>query len=387
MRQTTKILSIYCSMILLISCVPEKEGDKVTKHIIPLKKEILNENILQDYSSFIEIVSIIPLEETSLSSIQKVDKVIPSDSSYYILDRTSNKIFIFSKSGKFKYYYYPKDNSPISDFIITNNYVVAYSHENDALLLLDKELKFLSKKYINFKFLSFSYNEQLQKYIFDIGYNTNEFLKGYQLLTTDLNFNLLSKSYKDNANISWFLESSDGFGKLNLDNTFINNQTYYLPFFSNTLYSIQDTGNLYPEFEFDFGYSFLNTELITKFEKELGSPSDMYNIRDLVHSLGYSANRNFLALSFSLNKKTYHFFFNKLKKEGKLVEAPKDSSCGCGTLLSYKGFDNENLILSVNQQKLPSFIKTVNLSTKPFNQTFKSIGKQNPVLFLASINI
>lgn len=376
----------YSILLLTLACTTKTKKIEDAAYTIPLKEELTSQNILREYNSLLDIQSVIPLETNRLSIVRTIDKIVAHDTLYYILDRTSNQLFRFSKTGSFIDSFSPKDYSPISDFIIADSNIVAYSHENDVLIFLNENLKPFSRKNLNFKFHSFAFNEDSGHYIFDIGYNFNSNLNDHQLIITDSDFNILSSAHKNSSMISWFLDSSDGFGKLQ-SNSFYNNLLYYLPYFSNTLYSIDPDGNILPEVSIDFGDNFLDADRMLKYEHELGSPSDIYSIRNLAHSLGYSSTPNHLVLSFNLNNLTYHYFFDKSTKKGKLVEAPKDLSCGCGTLLTYKGFDDESLILTVNQQKLPSFLKALNLEEKSVLKDSEIGALNNPVLFLANIKL
>lgn len=118
----------------MCSCVRQDyvKGDFMTISIDPEESKIVS------ITDFFEKITIVPLETNDSVLINAVYNIIPLNKCYYILDRRSSSVFIFSYHGEAKTVIHDQGNGPNK---YTNVSSIAVNEREKELYIIDNQLK------------------------------------------------------------------------------------------------------------------------------------------------------------------------------------------------------------------------------------------------------
>lgn len=182
-----KYLPLF-TFVLLLSCKNEMRPalfqDVNQKNTIDLSFD----TVCYTSSSVFNEVKIINLETKSESLFSKIDQFITNDSEFIILDKASNKILVFDKSGKFKFTFQDSYSNIKLDFSelvgnrFDNNYLVKTSNTS-SLYLFNANGKIVDEINLN---VDFNYYYLLRNKIFYIKNYRNEKVESKENMTEPL---------------------------------------------------------------------------------------------------------------------------------------------------------------------------------------------------------
>jgi len=151
---------ISATVLLLFFCSCRKhirEADQTSiKHI---KIRSIEGITTLPFEQLFDSCKVVPLETTRLSLIGTINRIWHYSNRYYILDRSTNSIFIFDKNGKYLTKIHDIGSEPgqyigLMDFSIADNKIIVHSHRPYKLLYYDLNGKFESEIRLNDYFMN-----------------------------------------------------------------------------------------------------------------------------------------------------------------------------------------------------------------------------------------
>ncbi len=258
-------LTIYFILVLNIipACKPSLDKDKSAKIIILNHNADKNTALLPD-TIFEEIV-FTPLETSNESIIGTFDKLEVKEDRFYILDtRLSNALFVFDKSGNFKFKIRAigkglGEFTHLNDFCIYKNQILLLGHKKVLFYNLDGD--FIEEKKIKWAAWNISVLDEQNVFLFDNSHVSKNKFCDYHIIKTNFSFNK-NKGYL--KPIQKELHSSYRFQLFNDSLYIVSPQCG-----DYTLYKYQDN-KIIPYLKFDFGkYNIPRDKLNTEFSIEL----------------------------------------------------------------------------------------------------------------------
>ncbi len=154
MKRFNFILITFCCLFY-VSCTERDNNTSKETICVDVPKEF---KLLNPDSIFLD-VKYVHLEATHDSAISNIDKIIITDSLYYILDKKQASIFIFNKQGEFQNRLAKRGRArdeylSLDDFFVKKSMLYVLSSDLRKVIVYDSELKYLS----NIKLESFGTN-------------------------------------------------------------------------------------------------------------------------------------------------------------------------------------------------------------------------------------
>ncbi len=259
-------------------------------------------------------IDYIPLESTSESLIGQIDKIIPYDSCFIIVDKYKTRtVKQFKTNGKFirtigrngkgpGEYYEP------TDCILYNDTIIIYDQFQQKMIYYNNEGKMINEKKVPFIFNSFhkfNNNSYLYQMYDSDNYHLKEIL-GYSLIWCDSLFNIKYKSlYKEKDKYNYHTNRGLVNGL---------NDIYFHAPYCDSVYKVKDNGEIKLEYLLDPINPLPEKLLLRKNQNKLSKMSyltDNYYI--LFTGVPYIS-ENVILYQISYNKYVQLVFYNKNSK-------------------------------------------------------------------------
>lgn len=234
-------------IILVISC--ETAGDKSLHNPLIQKIKINVEDQELKIKEILDSVSCNFFYADTSLVIGEINKIIPYNKHYYVLDRKQFGIIIFDKSGRFELLFSKKGFGPgeyndISDFTNFKNMICIL--DVDKIFMYSMNGKYIKTIHLTFTATKF---ENIENNFFSFFRHSNIIgakNKNFNLIITDENGRILRKYIP--------YTERDATNNITTQNVFYvsNNEVNYIQRFNDTIYSLNN-GHLKPKYYIDFG--------------------------------------------------------------------------------------------------------------------------------------
>ncbi len=358
-------------IVLLMICCCCSENNSVKKEdIIRLTdKDFLDKGL--ELSQIIKINGIINLETNNQSIIGKVDKVIYSNSHFYILDKRSAKsVFIFDEDGKYINKIQGGGKGPEE---ILSPSDITFDEESKELLVLDQRQK---------KVCFYTNQGVFKRYIHLSFAPTHiELLPSKALLFVTLGENSICITDKNGMTTSKHLKAHPRF-QMNLSKPLFSddNHVYFTRFLDKNIYKIENTKvSKWKTIDYgENGWSQDNYEKNDPIRMNISIPaSAKYGIYSPVISNKY--------ICFFFNYKRTGYFVLKNGLTGNLVVSPgiPDDLFGGGVLLITGSWRFNDKLITIIEPSRINPIKAKYLESHNINIDINS----NPSLLIFDFNL
>jgi len=316
-------LSVCIFFVFLFGgCQQQKDGNHISlennkQSILSLTPRSDNKVLISDLA---ESINYVPLETTSDALIGSVDKIEMKDSLWYILDKKSNVIWCYSTEGKYIFKIDKKGQGPgeyikIFDFDIddkTGEIIILdrgsrklFFYDNKGSFVKDLRIDLAASKFalVNdiFYFYTFGADTQMGKDKKDYGYNLFGVNREGEIICKQLQYNdVTDRSIGSNV-----------FAKLN--------ESILIHYAKNdTIYKLDDKGNIINKTIIDFGKSRVPIETIDsndRFLFYLNNPSS-------AHVSTVFCSESFVYITYTYQKRVRFAIFdynNKLHFNGSML--------------------------------------------------------------------
>lgn len=303
----TKYLIALLSIYFLFSCNSSRNKDTGIVYVINI-----NEAGNNAFYSMFDSVTYTPLETIKENEIGQIDRILYHNEKYIIMDRLTNKIFIFNDDGK---YYSTIDaigNGPGEYVQITD---IAIDKFNDIIKIQDS---------MQGKIISYDLDSH---YIGEVKFPV--FPPPMQFCQVDKNlyafdYQRCSKEKKWQYNLS--INTEDFSGEINkylpydksLDVCFspritlqdLNGEILYIPLYSSTIYTI-DSLELKPRYTFDFGDKWVSQEFIDTEWKDALEFKNKLNSVNFIYYFNLLESKSHICAEFMHKENKYHLVIDK----------------------------------------------------------------------------
>ncbi len=243
-----KFVSIFFVSLFLLSCHNRNGRGDLVAISVPGEAETLFEDIVAEYD-------IVKLETTNSSYLSVIDKIKIFRDEIYILDTRigrTGRLLVFDKNGKFQRSIGRVGRGP-GEYLKLYNFEI--DHGTNELLLVDvggeKVMVFsldgTFKNYVSFEELPTNIT-RLHNGNFVLMYGAGHFQRNenYVLAISDPQGNILSRHIKNEGGLDF------GISAWNSLISAYDGSVYFMPQFSNTIYSVSRKNKVMPVAEFQF---------------------------------------------------------------------------------------------------------------------------------------
>lgn len=397
-NQVTKCISkikyiwLYCLLFTTMnSCISDKLMDDIddskTKTIDVSPNESMD-TIL--YSSFVKNIRYIPIETNDTFLIGKIDKLIVSDSAFFILDRSITKsVYCIDKNGKIKFCINrlgigPNEYIDINDIDFNDNKkeLLIYTTNTNSIMLFNKDGYYKQTRKIAHKGLALaSINSNLfTLYRSYLPFENHKEIKSANLLICSEKDIISEGCFFDNkirTSVTWtsfpqFSRFDDTLG--------------IKPDHNDIVYHIYDNV-IKPVYRFDFGKSQINHKYWEVAMSDIMSSKKMneYVVKEgICESYNYLESNEYIYLNYYYMNNKNHLLYSK--RTNKLLHFRK-------------AINNLNLLFTFNpiaikENKLYSVMRPEKLSLTLINYTLMRRGhlfnefefSDNPIIVEFTLN-
>jgi hypothetical protein len=248
------ITVLFCGFILS-SC-------KEKSHVLDLPpNKVIRANQVSDkpflLSTIADSIYLVPLETSDVSLIKQVDKLYMADTLIFLLDKEgNNKVLVYSQNGKYiesigTIGNGPEEYASLYDFCVdTISQRLYLLCDKNRIYKYNFEGKILEKFNLDFYAVKIAYNREKLFFIRDEINRPN-------LIVTDMQGHIRYENFSNaelGANIRILLHPFYLFDSVIFYRTYLNNH----------IYGIKDDGEIFVQYQFDFGNNVYEIDKNTK---------------------------------------------------------------------------------------------------------------------------
>lgn len=362
--------------------------------VIDIKFNLKDIQPANTLNKLVKSYSIIPIETNDSALITFLNKILFRKNDMYVLDSHYKQILRYSTDGKYigklqRIGKGPGEYTAISDFCLDekgNLYIVDPNQRK--ILIFAPDFQFIKEKKLNFYFNNISFSKDFKHIFLYTALTYNEPKYAYQLmeLSTDLRVEKgLGHSIERCDNI---FANSEGNGIIKKED----DQVFFFPYFSSDIYKVTND-TLLPAYHLDFGKKILTVKMANN------DFDDMMNYvgkEDYISSISYVQNNDMMVYGYMDTKLFYNSFYNKTSNHVVTIVTPTDPSCGCGTVIRFVCFHNNQLVTYLSPVAVKGFVKLIDpdrnkIENEQVLEDVLKTSKQaqqenNPVLFFIHFN-
>lgn len=355
-----QFILIIVVMLYCCSNATNKKSD-----VIVIDIDNTEQKISLPFSSFVDGVKIIPLEENESCMLGDIDKVSIIDNSLFITDNSSNSLYEFNLNGDFERKIGQIGNGPgeyrsVSDFSInrTNKTIYVLDRSRHVILKYSKTAKFIKSIPVEESVYAISVIDDI------IYLKHSTFLKKSKYL-----FSAIDENGQTHLTMLSYAKYSKGYSgiTLNTNQQFINteNDIKFLTPYGETIYTI-NKNKAVPFLTVATRHSFnkADVDILEKFEKQKFSIEMKKNIDKLFSDKywgveWYIETQDILLVNSRFKNLTNNIIYDKTNKKYACFNRPDDDISNLNFPPSMIGSNKDYIISYVRHSEEMSFIKNI----------------------------